>query len=63
VLSHKIGVRPLLHGKDYARVLEALRTYVSANSAYWKLAQVPNALRFQGWLDPDGKKSWEQNLK
>jgi TRAP-type mannitol/chloroaromatic compound transport system substrate-binding protein len=49
--------------KDFARVLEALRTYVSANSAYWKLGQVPNALRFQGWLDPDGKKSWEQKLK
>jgi len=49
--------------KDYARILEALRAYVSANSGYWKVREVPNALRFQGWLDPEGKKPWEQNLR
>jgi hypothetical protein len=49
--------------KDYARILEALRTYVSANSGYWKVREVPNGLRFEGWLDPEGKKPWEQKLK
>jgi TRAP-type mannitol/chloroaromatic compound transport system substrate-binding protein len=49
--------------KDYGRVLESLRIYVSSNNGYWKVRDVPNALRFQGWHDPDGKKSWDQNLK
>jgi len=49
--------------KDYTTILESLRKYVSANSAYWKAREVPNALRFQGWSDPDGKNSWEQKLK
>jgi TRAP-type mannitol/chloroaromatic compound transport system substrate-binding protein len=49
--------------KDFSTILESLRAYVSANSGYWKLRDVPTALRFQGWKDPDGKKSWEQNLK
>ncbi|MGE5172308.1 MAG: hypothetical protein ACM3MD_00610 [Betaproteobacteria bacterium] len=49
--------------KDYGRILESLRTYVSSNNGYWKVREVPNALRFQGWYDPDGKKSWDQNLK
>jgi TRAP-type mannitol/chloroaromatic compound transport system substrate-binding protein len=49
--------------KDYARILESLRTYVSANNGYWKVRELPNALRFQGWHDPDGKKSWDQVLK
>lgn len=49
--------------KNYARILEALRTYVSANSGYWKVREVPNALRFEGWLDPEGKKAWEQKLR
>jgi TRAP-type mannitol/chloroaromatic compound transport system substrate-binding protein len=49
--------------KDYGRVLESLRIYVSSNSGYWKVREVPGALRFQGWYDPDGKKSWDQNLK
>ncbi len=49
--------------KDYGSILESLRTYVSGNSGYWKVREVPNALRFQGWHDPDGKKSWEQSLK
>jgi hypothetical protein len=49
--------------KDFAAILESLRAYVSANSGYWKFRDVPTALRFQGWKDPDGKKSWEQNLK
>jgi len=49
--------------KDFARVLEALRAYVSGNSAYWKVREVPPGLRFQGWLDPEGKKSWEQSLR
>ena len=49
--------------KDFARILEALRVYVSGNSGYWKVRDVPAGLRFQGWLDPDGKKSWEQILK
>lgn len=49
--------------KDYGRVLESLRIYVSSNSGYWKVREVPGALRFQGWYDPDGKKSWEQILK
>jgi len=49
--------------KDFARILEALRAYVAANSAYWRLRDVPPALRFQGWLDPEGKASWDQKLK
>ena len=43
-------------------ILESLRAYVSANNGYWKVREVPNALRFQG-DDPDGKKSWDQKLK
>ncbi len=49
--------------EDYARVLEALRAYVSANNGYWKVRGVPAALRFQGWRDPDGRKSWDQDLR
>jgi len=49
--------------KDYGKILESLRTYVSSNNGYWKVRDVPTALRFQGWNDPDGKKSWDQNLK
>jgi TRAP-type mannitol/chloroaromatic compound transport system substrate-binding protein len=49
--------------KDYAKVLESLRTYVSGNNGYWRVREVPNALRFQGWHDPDGKKSWDQIMK
>jgi hypothetical protein len=43
--------------KDYGKVLESLRTYVSSNNGYWKVREVPTALRFQGWHDPEGKKS------
>jgi TRAP-type mannitol/chloroaromatic compound transport system substrate-binding protein len=49
--------------KDFNTILESLRAYVSANSGYWKMRDVPAALRFQGWKDPEGKKSWEQKLK
>ncbi|HZW36328.1 MAG TPA: hypothetical protein VFF01_05260, partial [Candidatus Deferrimicrobiaceae bacterium] len=49
--------------KDYAKVLESLRTYVSGNNGYWKVRDVPHELRFQGWHDPEGKKSWDQELK
>lgn len=49
--------------KDYGKVLESLRTYVSSNSGYWRVREVPTALRYQGWYDPEGKKSWDQNLK
>ena len=49
--------------KDYGKILESLRAYVSSNNGYWKVRDVPTALRFQGWNDPDGKKSWDQNLK
>jgi hypothetical protein len=49
--------------KDYIDILEALRKYVSSNNAYWKVREVPNALRFQGWSDPDGKKSWDPKMK
>lgn len=49
--------------KDYGKVLESLRTYVSGNSWYWKVREVPTSLRFQGWNDPEGKKSWDQSLK
>jgi TRAP-type mannitol/chloroaromatic compound transport system substrate-binding protein len=49
--------------KDYGRILESLRQYVSSNNGYWKVREVPSALRFQGWYDPDGKKSWDQHLK
>lgn len=49
--------------KDYARILEALRAYVGANSGYWKVREVPNNLRFDGWMDPEGKKTWEQKLQ
>jgi hypothetical protein len=49
--------------KDYGKILESLRKYVSANNGYWKVREVPNALRFQGWSDPDGKQSWDQKLR
>ena len=49
--------------RDYGKVLESLRAYVSSNNGYWKVREVPNALRFQGWSDPDGKKDWDQNLE
>jgi len=49
--------------KDYGQILESLRQYVSSNNGYWKVREVPSALRFQGWYDPDGKKSWDQTLK
>ncbi len=49
--------------KDYATILEALRNYVSGNNGYWKVREIPVALRFQGWYDPEGKKSWDQELK
>ncbi len=46
---------------DYARVLEALRAYVSGNNGYWKIREVPADFRFQGWRGPGG--SWDQELK
>jgi len=49
--------------KDFTNILESLRKYVSSNNAYWKVREVPNALRFQGWFDPAGKDSWDQKLK
>ncbi len=49
--------------KDYATVLESLRKYVSSNNGYWKVREVPSALRFHGWHDPDGKSSWDQKMK
>jgi TRAP-type mannitol/chloroaromatic compound transport system substrate-binding protein len=49
--------------KDYSRILESLRMYVSANNGYWKVREVPDDLRFQGWHDPEGRKGWDQNLK
>jgi hypothetical protein len=48
---------------DYGKILESLRKYVSSNNGYWKVREVPNHLRFQGWYDPDGKQSWDQKLK
>jgi TRAP-type mannitol/chloroaromatic compound transport system substrate-binding protein len=49
--------------KDYGKILESLRKYVSSNNGYWKVREVPSALRFQGWYDPEGKMSWDQKLK
>jgi TRAP-type mannitol/chloroaromatic compound transport system substrate-binding protein len=49
--------------KDYGRILESLRQYVNSNNGYWKVREVPSAIRFQGWFDPDGKKGWDQHLK
>jgi TRAP-type mannitol/chloroaromatic compound transport system substrate-binding protein len=49
--------------KDYGRILEALRQYVSSNNGYWRVREVPSAIRFQGWCDPDGKKIWDQHQK
>ncbi len=49
--------------KDYGAILESLRMYVSANNGYWKMRELPSALRFQGWSGPDGKTSWDQALK
>lgn len=34
---------------DYAKILESLGIYVNANSGYWKVREVPSALRFTGW--------------
>jgi len=49
--------------KDYCKILESLRKYVSSNIGYRKVREVPNHLRFQVWYDPEGKQSWDQNLK
>lgn len=49
--------------RDYTKILESLRAYVSSNNGYWKVRDVPTSIRFQGWYDPDGKKSWDQDLK
>jgi hypothetical protein len=49
--------------QDFGTILESLRSYVSSNSGYWKVRDVPTALRFQGWTDPEGKKGWDQKLK
>jgi TRAP-type mannitol/chloroaromatic compound transport system substrate-binding protein len=49
--------------KDYTRILDALRSYVNANNAYWKVREVPPAFRFQGWLDPEGRKSWDAETR
>lgn len=34
---------------DYVKVLEALRSYVHANSFYWENRQVTTSLRFEDW--------------
>jgi hypothetical protein len=49
--------------KDYGKILESLRVYVSSNNGYWKVREVPSALRFQGWQDPEGRKGWDQSVK
>jgi len=49
--------------KDFSRILESLRKYVAANNGYWKVRDVPTALRFQGWKDPAGKETWDPPLK
>jgi hypothetical protein len=49
--------------QDYGTILESLRSYVSSNSGYWKMRDVPTALRFHGWTDPEGTKGWDQKLK
>ncbi|HBX43783.1 MAG TPA: hypothetical protein DEH27_08400 [Deltaproteobacteria bacterium] len=49
--------------KDYGKILESLRIYISSNNGYWKVRAVPDALRFQNWNDPGGKKGWDQTLK
>jgi hypothetical protein len=49
--------------KDFSRIIESLRTYVSNSNGYWKIRDVPTSLRFQGWLTSDGKKGWDQHLK
>ncbi len=48
---------------DYGKILESLRKYVSSNNVYWKVREVPSALRFQGWRDPEGKNNWDQGLR
>ena len=60
VSDAKLGERDR---KDYGRILESLRAYVGSNNGYWKVRDVPSSLRFQGWYDPDGKKSWDQDMK
>jgi len=32
--------------KEYAKVLESLRAYVSGNNGYWKVRDVPSTLRY-----------------
>lgn len=44
VSDAKLGERDR---KNYARILEALRTYVSLNNGYLKVREVPTALRFR----------------
>lgn len=49
--------------KDYGKILESLRIYVSSNNGYWKVREVPNDLRFLDWTDQEGKNIWDQVLK
>jgi len=50
-------------GDSPAEVRTLLNRMYEKAHGYWKVREVPNALRFQGWSDPDGKKSWDQKLK
>lgn len=45
------------------RACDDLRAYVSANNGYWKVREVPPGFRFQGWLDPEGRKGWDPETK
>jgi TRAP-type mannitol/chloroaromatic compound transport system substrate-binding protein len=46
---------PAQDRQDYARMLEAMRSYVHAGSPYWDVRQVDPALRFGDWADPAGQ--------
>ena len=49
---------PVTDRADYARILEALRTYVRANDPFWDHRQVEPRLRFDDWESPTGQ-CWE----
>ena len=49
--------------EDYSEMLSALRHYVSANSAYWKIRESDLGQRFDNWVDETSGEPWEQFLK
>jgi TRAP-type mannitol/chloroaromatic compound transport system substrate-binding protein len=46
---------PAADREDYGAILEALRSYVRANDAYWRIRGVGARMRYEGWVGPTGE--------